>query len=160
MQRLRPSILEDLGLAETLRQEVDAWQTRHPKTRCTLSMNADLSGLQEQTAITIYRIVQESLTNIAKHANASNVSINFDVVDDFTIGDADSIPIKVLRFSIRDDGVGMDSKPARGRGLGLGLIGIRERASALCGEMNIQTTNGQGLEIIVTLPLSRWSEGQ
>ncbi len=158
MQRLRPSILEDLGLAETLRQEVDAWQTRHPKTRCTLSMNADLGGLQEQTEITIYRIVQESLTNIAKHANASNVSINFDVLDDFTVGDADSIPIKVLRFSIRDDGVGMDSKPARG--MGLGLIGIRERASALCGEMSIQTTNGEGLEIIVTLPLSRRSEGQ
>ena len=158
MLLLRPSILEDLGLAETLRQEVDAWQTRHPKIRCTLSMNADLEGLEEQTEITIYRIVQESLTNIAKYAHASNVTLNFDVLGDFTSGDVDNTPITVLRFSIRDDGVGMDSKPARGSGLG--LIGIRERASALCGEMSIQTAKGQGLAIIVTLPLICRSKGQ
>jgi two-component system sensor histidine kinase TtrS len=158
MVRLRPSILEDLGLAETLREEVAAWQTRHRNTSCTLSLNTDLDGLDEQTEITIYRIVQEGLTNIAKHANASHVTINFDVVDDITIGDADSMPVTVLRFSIRDDGVGMDQKPARGRGLG--LIGIRERASALGGEMSMQTTSGQGLAIIVTLPLDRGPEGQ
>jgi glucose-6-phosphate-specific signal transduction histidine kinase len=158
MLLLRPSILEDLGLAETLRQEVDAWQTRHPKIRCTLSMNADLEGLDEQTEITIYRIVQESLTNIAKYAHASNVTLNFDVLGDFSSGDVDNTPITVLRFSIRDDGVGMDSKPARGSGLG--LIGIRERASALCGEMSIQTAKGQGLAIIVTLPLICRSKGQ
>ena len=121
-------------------------------------MNTDLDGLDEQTEITIYRIVQESLTNIAKHANASHVTIDFDVVDDITIGDTDSMPVTALRFSIRDDGVGMDQKPARGRGLG--LIGIRERASALGGEMSMQTMSGQGLAIIVTLPLDRGLEGQ
>jgi len=158
MLRLRPSILEDLGLAETLREDVDAWQTRYRNTSCTLSINTDLDGLDEQTEITIYRIVQESLTNIAKHANASHVTINFDVLDDITLGDADSMPARVLKFSIRDDGVGMDQKPERGRGLG--LIGIRERASALGGELSIQTTSGRGFAIIVTLPLDRVPEGQ
>ena len=157
MVRLRPSMLDDLGLAETLREEVGAWQTRHQNTNCTLSINTDLDGLDEQTEITIYRIVQECLTNVAKHANAGNVVINFDLVDDVTFGDEDAIPVTALRFSIRDDGVGMDSKPARNRGLG--LIGIRERATALGGELNIQTASGQGLTIVVTLPLDRGPEG-
>ena len=153
MLQLRPSILEDLGLAETLHEEVDAWQTRHRNTGCTLSINTDLDGLDEQTAITIYRIVQECLTNIAKHASASNVVITFDLVDEMVSDNADTLPVTALRFSIRDDGVGMDPKPARGRGLG--LIGIRERAGALGGVLSTQTASGQGVTIVVTLPLDR-----
>jgi two-component system sensor histidine kinase TtrS len=153
MLQLRPSILEDLGLAETLHEEVDAWQTRHRNTGCTLSINTDLDGLDEQTEITIYRIVQECLTNIAKHASASNVVITFDLVDEMVSDNADTIPVTALRFSIRDDGVGMDQKPARGRGLG--LIGIRERAGALGGVLSTQTASGQGVTIVVTLPLDR-----
>ena len=153
MLRLRPSILEDLGLAETLHGEVDAWQTRHRNTSCTLSLNTDLDGLDEQTEITIYRIVQECLTNIAKHANARNVTISFDRVDDIAAGNTGATPVTALRFSIRDDGVGMDPKPARSGGLG--LIGIRERASALGGVLSIQTARGQGVTIVVTFPLDR-----
>ena len=151
MLRLRPSILDDLGLAETLREEVDAWQTRHRNTNCALSINAELDGLDEQTEITIYRIVQECLTNIAKHANACNVVIDFDLVDDIMIDKADATPVSMLRLTIQDDGIGMDPEPARSRGLG--LIGIRERAGALGGVLGIQTAQGQGVTIIVTLPL-------
>ena len=158
MLQLRPSILEDLGLAETLRAEVDAWQNRHRDTDCTLSINTDLDGLDEQTEITIYRIVQECLTNIAKYASACNVAIDFDRVEVILSGDTDTdtdtetetMPVPALRFSVRDDGVGMDLNTSS---RGLGLIGIRERAGALGGMLNIQSTPGQGVTIIVTLPL-------
>jgi len=152
MLRMRPNILDDLGLAETLHEEVDAWQSRHPNTDCTLSINTDLDGLNEQTEITIYRIVQECLTNIAKHSNAHNIAVDIDRVEasvpDHT--DTAAMPIPALRLSIRDDGVGMEPKT---RNQGLGLIGIRERAGALDGTLSIQSTSGQGVTIIVTLPL-------
>ena len=152
MLQLRPSILEDLGLAETLCAEVDAWQSRHRNTDCALSINTDLNGLDEQTEITIYRIVQECLTNIAKYASACNVAIDFDRVEVILSGDTDTetMPVPALRFSVRDDGVGMDLNTSS---RGLGLIGIRERAGALGGMLNIQSTPGQGVTIIVTLPL-------
>jgi two-component system sensor histidine kinase TtrS len=150
MLRLRPNILEDLGLAETFREEVDAWRSRHPNTHCTLSINTDLDGLDEQTEITLYRIVQECLTNIAKHAHATNVTIDFDRVDATLSDDADAMQVPALRLSIRDDGVGMDPE-ARSRGLG--LIGIRERAGALGGMLSMQATPGRGVTIVVTLPL-------
>ena len=152
MLRMRPNILDDLGLAETLHEEVDAWRSRHPNTDCTLSINTDLDGLNEQTEITIYRIVQECLTNIAKHANACNIAVGIDRVEASLPGHTDTaaMPIPALRLSIRDDGVGMDLK-AHSRGLG--LIGIRERAWALDGMLSIQSTPGQGVTIIVTLPL-------
>jgi signal transduction histidine kinase len=152
MLRMRPNILDDLGLAETLHEEIDAWQSRHPNTDCTLSINTDLGGLNEQTEITIYRIVQECLTNIAKHANACNIAVDIDRVEASLPGHTDTAAMQIpaLRLSIRDDGVGMEPK-ARSRGLG--LIGIRERAGALDGMLSIQSTPGQGVTIIVTLPL-------
>jgi signal transduction histidine kinase len=159
MLQLRPNILDDLGLAETFREEVDAWRYRHPDTNCTLSINTDVDGLDEQTEITVYRIVQECLTNIAKHAHASSVSIDFDRVDATLPGDTDSSAMQVpaLRLIIRDDGVGMDPE-ARSRGLG--LIGIRERAGALGGMLSMQATPGQGVTIVVTLPLESGPRSQ
>jgi two-component system sensor histidine kinase TtrS len=150
MLRLRPNILEDLGLAETLREEVDAWRQRHPDTHCTLSINTDLDGLNEHTEITIYRIIQECLTNIAKYAHASTVTIDFDRIDFAQPAETDTPLVPALRLTVRDDGVGMDPKT---RGRGLGLIGIRERAGALDGMLSLQSTLGQGVAIVVTVPL-------
>jgi glucose-6-phosphate-specific signal transduction histidine kinase len=150
MLQLRPSLLDNLGLGDAIREEVDSWRSRHPGTGCTLSINTDLNGLDEQTNITIYRIVQECLTNIAKHANARSVAIEIDCVDAILPGDTETMPVSSLRISIRDDGAGMDPKA---RSLGLGLIGMRERAGALGGMLSMQTTPGQGMIIVVTLPL-------
>lgn len=150
MLQLRPSMLDNLGLGDALREEVNVWRSRHQNTDCTLSINTDPGGLDEQTNITIYRIVQECLTNIAKHANARSVAIEIDCVEAILPGDTDSMPVSSLRFSIRDDGAGMDPKA---RGWGLGLIGMRERAGALGGMLSVQSTPGQGTTIVVTLPL-------
>ncbi|MEN8109065.1 MAG: PhnD/SsuA/transferrin family substrate-binding protein [Pseudomonadota bacterium] len=150
MLQLRPSLLDNLGLGDALREEVDSWRSRHPDTDCTLFINTELDDLGEQTNITIYRIVQECLTNIAKYANARNVAIEIDRIDAILPDDADTMPVTSLRTSIQDDGVGMDPNT---RGWGMGLIGMRERASALGGMLNIQTAPGEGVTVTVTLPL-------
>ena len=71
IRRLRPSGLDDLGLAETLRDAVSAWSRRHPQVRWELALSGELEGLGEALNITVYRIVQEALTNVARHAEAS-----------------------------------------------------------------------------------------
>ena len=78
MSRLRPSMLDDLGLVETLKEEVDAWQSRQPRTTCSLSVKGELGELGEPINIALYRIVQECLTNIAKHASACTVDIRLE----------------------------------------------------------------------------------
>ena len=137
MQRLRPGILDDLGLVEALQEEISAWQDRNPNTKCTFNTSGDLASLGERINITIYRIVQECLTNVAKYANAARVTIDLSVNSDGLV------------LNVRDDGKGMDlSAP----GSGLGLIGMRERAEALGGTFSITSEPGKGLSITVTVP--------
>jgi len=144
MQRLRPSMLDDLGLVETLRGEVDAWQSRQPDTACSLEIGENLNDLGEQVNMTIYRIVQECLTNIAKHATAHSVVIQLHRTG---TGDGST---ETVRLVVRDDGTGFD--PAA-RGSGLGLIGMRERVEGLAGTFGVVSTTGAGTRVTVNLPL-------
>jgi signal transduction histidine kinase len=148
MQRLRPGILDDLGLVEALQEEISAWQERNPNTKCMFNTSSNLADLGERINITIYRIVQECLTNIAKYANAAQVTINLSANSDGLV------------LGVRDDGKGMDlSVPT---GSGLGLIGMRERAEALGGTFSITSEPGRGLSISVTVSeyLTNSSEGR
>ena len=137
MQRLRPGILDDLGLVEALQEEISAWQERNPKTKCTFNTSGDLAGLGERINITLYRIVQECLTNVAKYANAAQVTIDL------------SADPGGLVLSVMDDGQGMDLSAT---GNGLGLIGMRERAEALGGRFSIESEPGKGISILITVP--------
>jgi len=143
MQRLRPSVLDDLGLVAALEEEAGAWQVRHPGIDFSFSTGGDLSALGEAINISIYRIVQESLTNISKHAGAGRVSIRL------TVEQQDGKTCVVL--VIEDNGRGMD--PAL-RSRGLGLIGMRERIQALRGSLDIQSYPGKGLAIKAVIPLA------
>jgi signal transduction histidine kinase len=140
MQRLRPGILDDLGLVEALRDEISAWSERHPDIECTFNVSGAPAGAGERINITIYRITQECLTNIAKYAQASHVII------DLTEQDGR------LLLVIADDGRGMDLSGPRS---GLGLIGMRERVEALGGEISLQAAEGQGLTVRIAVPLER-----
>ena len=142
MQRLRPSMLDDVGLVETLKEEVEAWQARQPDTAYRLNINGNLRTLGDTINISIYRIVQECLTNIAKHARATEVTI--------TLGIIEGSPEKLVRLEIRDNGVGMDPQSSGG---GFGLIGMRERVEALNGEFGFSAAPGGGMKITAMLPL-------
>jgi len=139
MQRLRPGILDDLGLVEALKDALAAWQDRNPATRCQFNVTGDLANLGERINITVYRIVQECLTNITKHAQAENVTIALNRTTGW------------LQLDIKDDGRGMDVSVPRSR---LGLIGMRERVESLAGEFRLDAREGEGLSIAITVPLT------
>jgi glucose-6-phosphate-specific signal transduction histidine kinase len=139
MQRLRPGILDDLGLVEALKDAIDAWQERNPDIDCLFNVSGDLASLGERINITVYRITQECLTNITKHAQAGKVTIDLSRTTDR------------LLLEIKDDGQGMDVSVPRS---GLGLIGMRERVESLGGEFNLDAREGEGLSITVMVPLT------
>lgn len=143
MQRYRPSVLDDLGLVETLKDEVNAWQARQPDTVYTMRFSGELDTLGEDINICIYRIIQECLTNIAKHAMATVVTIDIGII-------ANDSSAR-LRLEVYDNGKGIETQA---RGTGLGLIGMRERVEALYGEIELASTAGAGTRITATLPLN------
>ena len=141
MHLLRPSVLDNLGLIEALKEEIDSWNKRNPKINCEYTFDGDLSDLGEHTNISIYRIVQECLTNIVKHASATRVNIKLN-------NDAEK-----LSLAINDDGVGMDKNVSEhGHSMGLGLIGMRERIQALNGVFSYEISNGEGFRIFIHIP--------
>jgi len=137
---LRPTILDDLGWVPAIRFLADGVSKR---ANLPIHIDATVSGrLPTATETTIYRIVQEALTNAVKHANATNVWIRA-WREDFT-----------QCCTIRDDGAGF--KVRRGQGTprkGLGLVAMRERVSAIGGTLQIESRPGHGTEISIRLPL-------
>jgi signal transduction histidine kinase len=136
---LRPSMLDDLGLGPALE-----WQARDFSRRydvpVTLALDEPLDGLPEHHRTNIFRIVQEALTNCARHARARSVSV--------TVRRQGS----ELRLLVADDGVGMDAAQAR---RGLGLMGIQERARELSGALTIDSSPGKGTRLLVRIPEPR-----
>src|SRR5467141_685731 len=138
---LRPTILDDLGWIPAIRFLADGVSKR---ANLPIHIDATISGrLSISVETTLYRIVQEALTNAVKHAKASNVWIRARS-EDF-----------VLLCSIRDDGGGFDSSQARavpGR-KGLGLITMHERVTAIGGTLRIDSRPGLGTELSIRIPL-------
>ena len=147
MRRLRPPALDELGLVTTLQDMIDDWNSRHQETFCYFSFDGDLSILGEEIKIGLYRIVQESLTNIVKHAQASTVKIGLS-----TSGGEEAA---LVMLSIEDDGKGFDKKTIHH---GLGLLGMRERAEALHGSLDIYSEPGHGVKITVTIPIQKQND--
>jgi signal transduction histidine kinase len=135
---LRPLILDDLDLGEAI-----AWQTSEFAKRSGLTVSIDLPAAalvkDDTVATALFRIVQESLTNIARHAAAANVQVRLAQEE------------ALLVLTIRDDGAGM-AEGAR-QGSGIGLVSMRERATAMGGQLRIASIPGEGTTIEVTLPL-------
>ena len=148
MRRLRPPALDELGLVTALQDMIDDWNARHQDIFCYFSFEGDPGMLDEATNISLYRIVQESLTNIVKHANAAAVKINL-VID----AGKNSQQGHVI-LNIEDDGAGFDPAGTR---QGLGLLGMRERAEALNGTCSITTKPGHGVRITITIPIESGS---
>ncbi|MGH8757067.1 MAG: histidine kinase, partial [Burkholderiales bacterium] len=145
MRRLRPVALDELGLASALEHMVQIWRERLPSIVFTLSIETGLEGFGEALNITLYRLVQEALTNVAKHAQASNVNI----VLNRPVPDGSGTDCILL--SICDDGVGVD---LRERKLGLGIVGMRERVEALGGRFEIDSASGCGLCLRAAIPIA------
>ena len=140
MLTLHPLCLAELGLKDTLKNLVQEWEQTHLCTQVELKFDGEPDHIDHQAAIHIYRITQECLTNIAKHANASHVSIHLTLTD-----------TNEVSLLIKDNGSGIlqDDKSK-----GFGLLGIKERAESQGGKLNIISNLGAGMLIDVFLPLS------
>lgn len=136
LQRLRPRVLDELGLSLALAELAHHWRERNSNTILIHNI-AKLGDVDETSAVTAYRIMQECLTNVSKHANARR--LNIDIKHD------DSN----ITMEIVDDGDGFDvNQQTRG----YGLAGMQERVQGLRGLMYIESVQGKGTKIKVSLP--------
>jgi len=146
---LRPSALDDLGLLPALR-----WYLKEYQQKCSIEVEFHSTGLKDrlpsEMEIALYRIVQECLTNTARHSNAHKVHVTLREETDAVYG------------MIADDGTGFDYAALlkvpvqeRGMGRGLGLAGMQERAVLLNGEMEFHTAPDQGTTVEVRIPLPK-----
>jgi len=158
---LRPSALDDLGLLPALR-----WYIKEYQQKCSIEVEFQATSFKERLPAEIetalYRIVQESLTNTARHANARKVCITLkEEVDEVyaTISDDGSgFDIQALqKTSVQERGSGLESGSGLGRGLG--LIGMQERAVLLDGSLEITSRPGQGTTVEVRIPIQLDSSG-
>jgi signal transduction histidine kinase len=137
---LRPSMLDDLGLGSAVQ-----WQARQFSKRTGIPVNVHVdalpSSMPERHRTCVYRLVQEALTNCARHSQAKTIDVN--VVHDETR----------LTVSVKDDGIGFD--PAAVRGRGLGLIGIQERVRELGGELALISQPHNGTALSAKIPLAQ-----
>ena len=145
IRQLRPTALDHLGLSETLRDTVAAWRERHPDIVCDLCLEGTLEGLGETINITVYRIVQECLTNVARHAVATRSDIDVARCNDPQRGD-------VVKVTVRDNGKGFAQHTER-EATRFGLIGMRERVQALDGEFRIDSAPGEGVTVTAVIPV-------
>lgn len=138
LRRLRPANLDTLGLSAALQELCEAWQER-TGIGCRFQQEGDTEALGDAIDITIYRVAQEGLTNVARHARAGNVQVTLSRLSAAEVG-----------LSVQDDGQGMDPVAAT---RGLGLVGAVERAAAVGGELQVQTAPGKGLTIGLRIPV-------
>jgi signal transduction histidine kinase len=140
---LRPAVLDDLGLVAALR-----WLARSVETRTGLAVALSLpepgARLDPELETLVFRVAQEGLNNVEKHARARNAEIDLRVEDG------------VLRFALRDDGAGFDPAVSRAQELGegsFGLRGMRDRAELFGGELRVDSRPGAGTSLRIVLPL-------
>jgi signal transduction histidine kinase len=146
--QLRPSMLQDLGLIPTLRWYINQYGER-------MNLNVEFSAdeiecpLDESTETTLYRFVQEGLTNAARHACANKISVSLECKGELILA------------TVKDDGIGFDtdsSDDVRTSLDGTGLLGIRERLAPLGGQLKIESAVGQGTVLRASTPMGEQNE--
>lgn len=138
LQRLRPVHLDTLGLAASLQELCEGWQARSG-VDCRFHDTAGAAaGLDPELELVVYRVAQEALTNVMRHARARSARVLL------------AREGTTLALVVEDDGVGL---PPAGERRGLGLLGASERAAALGGTLALDGAPGAGTRVVLTLPL-------
>jgi two-component system, NarL family, sensor histidine kinase UhpB len=138
IRRLRPVAFDDLGVAAALEHCINEWRLRLPATKIELVCVAELESLEEGRRLVVFRLVQEALTNVARHSSATQVRIRFQ-----------HSPGQGIEIVIADNGVGTDLDLPRA---GLGLVGMRERVAALGGTVSVASSRGMGFRVMAFVP--------
>ena len=139
-EELRPSILDELGLGPALEWQLSEFRKR-TKIRTEIVSNADELRLSAETAAAVFRVVQEALTNVIRHAKATRVQMTLRLQNE------------MLMVSIQDNGKGMPRKP---NGLkSLGIVGMQERISRIGGQFDIFSEPGEGTRLDILIPTNK-----
>jgi signal transduction histidine kinase/ABC-type uncharacterized transport system substrate-binding protein len=144
-RQLHPSILDDLGLPEAMRAECARF-SRHEGITVSYEPKDVPQDLPGDVKLCLYRVLQEGLRNVAKHAGATRVRVRL-------AGEGGA-----LRFTLEDNGVGF-SQEGKGRYTGLGLISMRERVHLIGGDFSLESNSGRGTDIRVTVPAGSARDG-
>ncbi len=142
---LRPMMLDDLGLVPTLKQYVQDFEEK-TKLSANMTVVGHETRLASYSEVTLFRVVQELLTNIQKHAHATHVQVLLDFQDTLVVA------------SVEDDGSGFDMnelKSANQQRKGLGLATLQERAEMLGGQIQIDSRIGRGTRIRIEIPCTQ-----
>ena len=135
---LRPGMLDDLGLVATIEWAGEEFEAR-TGTKCRLELPQDDIAVDQEKATAIFRIFQETLTNIARHADANEVEARLAAED----GN--------VTLEVRDNGKGIHEEKLR-KGRSLGILGMRERVTLLGGDLTITSSPGNGTAVLVRIP--------
>ena len=137
LKRLRPPALDSMGLELALMTLCDDWQNSTQNV-CEFKTSAIPEGLNDYACVTVYRIVQEALTNVTRHANANHARVQL------------TLDAQGLNLNIEDDGQGMADTQAVHKGFG--LLGMQERVASVAGRMSISSKLGQGVRLAIQIP--------
>jgi signal transduction histidine kinase len=141
---LRPPALDDLGLAEALRRLAEHYGSEREQLSVLVEVPEDLSNLPAAVEVAVYRIVQEALTNVARHAQAHSCVVRLALKEEVN---------EEVGLEIVDNGVGIPAE----RSAGVGLSSMRERASELGGSCVVEAAPEGGTRVLVHLPLPKES---
>jgi signal transduction histidine kinase len=138
---LRPMVLDHLGLEAAIEWQVEEFQKRmgYP---CKLDLNAREIGIDNERDVAIFRILQEALTNVARHAHADHVEVSLHKSN------------SLLVMTIKDNGIGIEDQKKRSTS-SLGLISMNERAGVFRGNVYVEAMAGGGTQVICSIPLRR-----
>lgn len=143
VRQLRPLALDNLGLTEALNDLVSTYRSLYPQQRFLLALSDGLEALPELLRITTYRVVQECLTNAARHSDAKTIEV--------AVMALPQSATPQLQIRVVDDGRGVVLEEIKENRYG--VLGMRERVQGLGGRFEVTSTPGQGFRVEVTLPL-------
>lgn len=143
--RLRPPDIDELGLAASLEGLVAGWNSRGGGTRFSIELSGEFGALSQDFAASLYRVAQEAITNAAKHAQASRVTLRLRM-QEAAGGDQRAH----IELAVDDDGMAGADLTVKS---GMGLLGMRERIAALGGRLSIETSRPSGLILRARIPL-------
>ena len=144
LHQLRPVLLDTVGLTDALSELKRQWCVHHPQIILELKLNGELDKLSESINIAVYRIIQEGLTNIYNHAEATWAQISLSRKNGAEPAD------DCLLLTIEDNGKGYNTHQ---QFRGLGLLGMRERVIAMRGTLSVRSAYNEGTEINIKLPI-------
>jgi two-component system sensor histidine kinase UhpB len=143
LERLRPVGLAELGLREALDALLRLWRESHPDVAIETTISRSLGETGETTELTIYRVVQEALTNVFRHARATSVNVTIEAAEQPDPQGGRGCAL----VRVRDNGCGLEPDHK----LGLGLTGMRERILALGGTLSVAST-ASGVTVEALIP--------